>query len=136
MIKESYFENNKWVRKDAMAPYYGMKIHAAEIVNHGHEEALRLVFKGKKAPKIEIFDGGQDCCEHRYMTCDDKVKSLKGGILQKVEVVDTVITKKYGDPHEQCFVKIETDKGFITICTHNEHNGYYGGFSLRVRELS
>jgi hypothetical protein len=28
---------------------------------------------------------------------------------------------------------VQTTKGSFTICTHNEHNGYYGGFSLRVK---
>jgi len=27
---------------------------------------------------------------------------------------------------------MRTDKGFITITNHNEHNGYYGGFGLTI----
>ena len=35
--------------------------------------------------------------------------------------------------HDVVFVDIRTDKAFVTIATHNEHNGYYGGFELSLR---
>ena len=34
--------------------------------------------------------------------------------------------------HETRFVEIVTTKGSVTLTTHNEHNGYYGGFVLGV----
>ena len=43
-------------------------------------------------------------------------------------------TDEYGDPHEQMFMEIQTNKQNITFTNHNEHNGYYGGFDLRCRE--
>ena len=30
---------------------------------------------------------------------------------------------------------MRTNKGFITIVNHNEHNGYYGGLTLSICEI-
>jgi hypothetical protein len=40
------------------------------------------------------------------------------------------ITGEYGEVHEQTFLKIRTNNGDATVVTHNEHNGYYGGFNI------
>jgi hypothetical protein len=34
--------------------------------------------------------------------------------------------------HEVQFFEIQTDRGVFTLSSHNEHNGYYGGFFLKV----
>ena len=40
---------------------------------------------------------------------------------------------EWGDSHETMFVEIVTDGGdSVTLTTHNEHNGYYGGFWLQL----
>ena len=36
--------------------------------------------------------------------------------------------------HEVQFLEILTSKGSITLSTHNEHNGYYGGFNIVMGE--
>lgn len=84
-----------------------------------------------------ISDEGQSCCESRYITCDDDPKSIIGGVLQRIDVSESqdIRKKDAWNDHEAIFVRIETDKGFITITTHNEHNGYYGGFSLKLTEI-
>ena len=108
--------------------YYGRKIAAAEVVDN----RLRLSFDDGKS--IELWDNGQSCYENRYMTTDDDVKSLIGGELVRIEAKPgPSITADY-EEHEQVFIEVATDKGFITIANHNEHNGYYGGFGLTITE--
>ena len=107
--------------------YYGRKITAAKIADN----RLRLSFQDGKS--IELWDNGQSCCENRYMTTDDDVKSLIGGELVRIEAKHGPSTADC-EEHEQVFIEVATDKGFITIENHNEHNGYYGGFGLTITE--
>ncbi len=109
--------------------YYGQKIMSAEI----NEDRLRLGLS-PSGKSIEIWDNGQSCCESRYMTTDDDVKSLVGNTLARIESKPGVDTEGEYDCHETVFVEVGTDKGFITIVNHNEHNGYYGGFGLTITE--
>jgi hypothetical protein len=37
--------------------------------------------------------------------------------------------------HEVQFLIVDTDRGSFTCETHNEHNGYYGGFLVVCRPL-
>jgi hypothetical protein len=109
--------------------YYGQKIMSAVISDD--RLCLGLSPSGKT---IEIWDNGQSCCEHRYMTTDDDVNSLVGHELVRIESKQAPdVQDEYGE-HEQVFVEVGTDKGFITIVNHNEHNGYYGGFGLTITE--
>ena len=109
--------------------YEGLKITSAEIVDN----RLKLSFDNGK--NIAIWDNGQSCCESRYMTTDDNVQSLVGahlkGIMTKAGPDEP---DEYGECHEQVFVEIQTDTGFVTIVNHNQHNGYYGGFGLTITE--
>jgi hypothetical protein len=83
--------------------------------------------------KLRIWDDGQSCCEHRYVTCDDDLSGYVGALIASIEERDAAdVQDENGECHEQRFVVIATTLGSITICTHNEHNGYYGGFSLRA----
>jgi len=109
--------------------YYGKTVFRAWIEN----ECLKLVLDDSK--EIHIWDDGQSCCEARYMTCDDNPSDLVGGKLVNIEAKEgPEIEGNFGDLHEQVFVEIATDKGFITVVSHNEHNGYYGGFGLTITE--
>lgn len=122
---------NYLMRQDAdCSKYYGKKIIEANI----DEDCLLLKFEDNIS--IKIWDDGQSCCEHRYITCDDNVKDLIGHVLIRIESKDGELKEKGNwEVHEWCFVDIVTDKATITICTHNEHNGYYGGFSLAITEV-
>ncbi len=81
-----------------------------------------------------MFDGGQDCCEHRYMHSDDDIQSFVGGTLIDAEIREVPNREDgYGDVHEVQFLIVTTSKGAFTIETHNEHNGYYGGFWVVAR---
>lgn len=81
---------------------------------------------------IAIFDNGQSCCEHRYMTTDDDIKSLVGHELRRIESKPGGMVAEDYSEHETVFVEVGTDVGFVTIVNHNEHNGYYGGFGLTI----
>jgi len=109
--------------------YYGQKIMSAVI--NDDRLCLGLSPSGKT---IEIWDNGQSCCESRYMTTDDDVQSLVGNELRRIESKPGTDEAGDYDVHEQVFVEVGTDKGFITIVNHNEHNGYYGGFGLTITE--
>ena len=93
---------------------------------------------------LVIADDRQSCCERRYMTCDDDLSGHEGGHLVGINtdaadpkpVLDYAGEKAdddYDECHEVQFVKVQTTKGSFTLCTHNEHNGYYGGFSIEVK---
>lgn len=108
--------------------YEGKTITAIEM----DEQRIKLTFDDNK--RIEIFDDGQSCCENRYMKTDDDIHSLIGGKLLHITAKEGPEIDD-GEVHEQIFVEIATDKGFITINNHNEHNGYYGGFGLTIKEI-
>ncbi len=114
--------------RESAGRYYGRKIVAASMV----DDVLAIKFDD--GVTLQLSDQGQSCCEHRYMTCDDDLSKLAGGKLTKIEVREIKKDDTTGEPHEQAFVEIATDDCFITVCTHNEHNGYYGGFGLDLRE--
>jgi hypothetical protein len=82
---------------------------------------------------ITILDDGQSCCEDRYMKCDDNLSELVGQKLIEIKVKD--ITEDDGnETHEIAFLEIQGEKSAATFSFHNEHNGYYGGFGLEIRE--
>ena len=110
--------------------YYGRTICEAEIV----DDRLRLTLDGGK--KIEIWDDGQSCCEHRFMTCDDDLSSLLGHKIVRIEVKNGPDAPAEYDCHETCFVEIGTDQNFVTLTNHTEHNGYYGSFGLTITEAN
>lgn len=82
--------------------------------------------------KIVIEDAGQDCCESRYLHSSDDVSSLVGEALVSIRVDSVGCVDASGEDHEVVFLKVSTNKDSITLETHNEHNGYYGGFSIRA----
>lgn len=99
------------------------------------DDALHLVFE--TGEHFAWSDVGQSCCERRWMTCDDDLASFTGDTfvgwdLEKAEVRED----EYTDLHEQQFLKLQFKSGsVITACTHNEHNGSYGGFAVQVQEV-
>lgn len=107
--------------------YYGRRILAVDLT----DERLILTLDDGRRPSIR--DNGQSCCEARYMTTDDDVKSLVGHTLIRIEAKDGPDLEGC-ECHESVFVEVATDSGFITLVNHNEHNGYYGGFFLTITE--
>ncbi len=119
--------------------YYGRTIKS--ITRKG--DTLEITFEAKsdtiKEVSIQISDEGQSCCEKRYMVIDDDLSSLVG---QKLVSVEVKYTKSYSendtddDTHETAFLEIQGNSSSITVATHNEHNGFYGGFRLEVKEIA
>lgn len=108
--------------------YYGKVIKAIWI----EDDILNIDFEDDV--KIQIKDDGQSCCEHRYMVCDDRLDSLVGHKLTGIEIKDAETVDDDYEVHEQQFLEIRTDDGFVTVANHNEHNGYYGGFAICIGE--
>jgi hypothetical protein len=100
------------------------------------KESMNLEFTD--GVKISITDEGQSCCESRYMTCDDEPSELNGQKLIHIITKDGPQPEKseddWGDVHDIAFLEIQGDKSSITFATHNQHNGYYGGFGLNISE--
>ena len=93
-----------------------------------------LKFDFADGTKLSVWDGGQSCCEHRYMTSEksDDLNYYAGSKLTNLETVSAdPVSVEYGD-HEIQFLNVTTDKGVFQVATHNEHNGYYGGFSIEA----
>ena len=103
------------------------------------DDVLRITFAD--GYELHISDEGQSCCESRYMTTDDVLDEYVGAVLISVSVLDAPdipqVPDETGycseDDHEVQFLRIVTSKGDVTFATHNEHNGYYGGFSIYAR---
>jgi len=111
--------------------YIGKKIKNIKLV----DDTITINFKD--GINIAIFDDGQSCCEYRHIDTDDDLKYLKDGILRDIVVKNYEETEgEYGDVHEIAFLEVSTNKGSVVFQTHNEHNGYYGGFGLTIKELS
>lgn len=95
-----------------------------------------LLFTLSDGSRIKIADGGQSCCEHRYMHSDDDIQAFVGANLMMAEVREAPsIEDEYG-AHEVAFLVVTTSRGAFTVETHNEHNGYYGGFWIVCSEVT
>ncbi len=107
----------------AFASAVGKTIAALRL---GEDDALHFEFSD--GSKLKLYDDGQSCCEQRYMRTDDNLSDYIGAKLLGAEIKDAPsIPDEYGE-HEVQFLDVKTDKGVFTMSSHNEHNGYYGGF--------
>jgi len=95
------------------------------------DDAMRLEFD---EVLLVLQDEGQSCCEHRFMVCDDNLEHYKGAQLLEITIEDAHpdVTGEWGDVNEVQFMHVKTTKGSFTVSNHNQHNGYYGGFSIRA----
>jgi hypothetical protein len=119
-------------RVSALIESFGKTIKSAAL----GEEDLRLTFED--GAEIRIWDGGQSCCESRYMRTDDDLSSFAGAKLVGAELSDVESHEDQENycTHEMQFLRLSTDRGTIVVSTHNEHNGYYGGFWLQAEAVS
>jgi len=112
---------------EALEAAQGKVIKSLEMSDVGDGE---LLVRFEESTLI-IRDDGRSCCESRYMTTDDDLNSFVGATFTGVELRDgPEMTTEYGEPHEQQFLLVNTSLGTFTVVTHNEHNGYYGGFYI------
>jgi len=105
----------------------GKKITALEL----KDDALH--FKFEDGTGIRLFDDGQSCCESRYMRTDDDLSAFVGADLRGAETRPGPEAPhgEYDEEHEIEFLVVSTSLGEFTMASHNEHNGYYGGFCIR-----
>ena len=98
------------------------------------DDDSQLKFKFSDGTSLTIWDDGQCCCEARYMRTDDILTEFIGATLLYFELKDAPSTqdREWDDVHEIQFLDVKTDKGVFQIASHNEHNGYYGGFWIKA----
>ena len=97
------------------------------------DEEKNLVLTFSDGSTLTFFDDGQSCYESRYMKVDDDLSTFIGASFVCAEIKDAPnMRTEYGE-HEVQFLEIITSRGVLNISAHNEHNGYYGGFSLRCK---
>lgn len=92
------------------------------------DEGIRIEFEDET--KLYIWDDRLPCCESRFMRTDDDLSSFVGAEFIGAEVRDGPTTKSEYTIDEIQFLVIHTDRGDITMSSHNDHNGYYGGFDI------
>jgi len=99
-----------------------------------HIQDSEIIITFDDNSRLVISDDGQSCCESRYMTSDDDLTLFKEATLKDIELLDCEEKEDDEDHgcHEIQFLRISTDKGDFRLASHNEHNGYYGGFSIKM----
>jgi hypothetical protein len=139
--------NAKWAEKlgipdvdqATIRSFYGKTIrgvtlgHIREI---GHTAGSYMLIRFDDCPSLKLMDHNQ-CCESRHITTDDDLRDLVGCKLLKISFRSGRGSSENsdGDPtesNETMFIEIATDKGFVTLCAHNDHNGYYTGFDFEA----
>jgi len=111
-------------------------IHLDPEYNHG-DGGLVLLFE---PGELVVYDDGRSCCESRYIQTDDDLQAFVGAELTSIEVreMPDVVQEpdpdgwSYSEPHKQQALVVDTTLGSFTVVTHNEHNGYYGGFYMKA----
>ena len=91
-----------------------------------------LLFEFSDGSKLKLSDEGQSCCERRYMRTDDDLSYYVGAILMGATIKPAPEQPDEYGVHDVQFLEIQTDRGVFTMSSHNEHNGYYGGFLIRA----
>lgn len=116
--------------RDAIDRAVGRRIQSVRMDAEGNGGNGCLDLSFEDGSTLSIFDSAQYCCEHRYLTTDDDLTAFEGAVFVDAEVrdVEGPDEDEFGESHDVAFLVVTTDKGSFTVCTHNEHNGYYGGF--------
>jgi hypothetical protein len=110
---------------EAFADSKGMEILDISV----KDNTLDIVFCDHT---LRAIDDEQMCCETRYMACDDTLTNFIGAKLLDMVIEDAPRFDIGYDIHDVQFLHVKTSKGSFTVSNHNEHNGYYGGFSLSL----
>lgn len=77
-----------------------------------------------------------DCCANCYIEHIDGADRLVGSVIASAENTEWIVAKigEMGDTMESMGTKFKTNKGYVTVETRVEHNGYYGGMILISEE--
>ena len=105
-----------------------------KVIERVYMESDVLHFVFADGYRAKAWDDGQSCCENRYMMTDDNLDDFAGATLLGLELREGSTTEDEYETHETQFLLVNTSIGTFTMCTHNEHNGYYGGFTVELRE--
>lgn len=111
---------------EAMQKSIGKTIASASVTD------TDLVLTFDDGSKLTLADQGQSCCESRYMRTDDNVADFAGAKLTGAEIKEAPSVPDEYVAHDVQFLVVHTDKGDLTCSSHNEHNGYYGGFRIEA----
>ena len=99
------------------------------------EKAATLFFDDNSA--LVLTDEAQSCCETRYISTDDDLSFVAGCTLVAIDEAHgraaTDEELENCQVHDISFIHIQTSGGRVTLQTHNEHNGYYGGFCISAK---
>lgn len=114
--------------EDSNTKYSKKIISSLGLVN----DVLTICFDDNSI--IHITDGGQDCCESRYMSTDDDLPYYIGSYFKSVSIRSAPDVDDNGDCHEVQFLVVNTSNGEFVMANHNVHNGYYGGFAIIITE--
>lgn len=108
----------------------GVMINTLAGVGRGEEVIKDCI--GKEIACVSLGDDdAQSCYKTRYMRTDDCLVDFVGSKFLGLEIKDAPDVEPdypHEDVHEVQFLEIKTSKGCFTMSSHNEHNGYYGGF--------
>ena len=109
----------------------GKVIKSILFPKNEHGFISRIRFRFGDDSELTIEDQRHLCCEHRYMSSDDRLDDFVGSKLTGYELLPVTwgkIDVDIGD--EMQFLRIDTSLGSFIIQNHDLHNGYYGGFDI------
>jgi len=111
-----------------------MTITAIELVEDVYQGRgqLSIYFEDRV---MEVWDEGQQCCEHRWMHTDDDLTAFIGAEFRSAHIDDGPTENLDYEVKESQFLVVRTSLGVFTVVNYNEHNGYYGGFDLQARVI-
>lgn len=112
----------------------GKTISSLELDKDGGDGDGAVIIGFTDNSVLTLFDGGRSCCESRYIVSDADLQYFVGAKLINVKLAELPLLSKEEDydVHEAQSLQLETDKGVVDFVTHNEHNGYYGGFWIKA----
>ena len=129
MIRALAYDNGQGVLVNAI----GKTISLVKLIEEDNSLHVHMM----DGTSFKVKDEGQSCCEYRYMSTDDKLSDFSGAVLMGMEIksCDPLIDTIDGCEEIQ-FLGIQTSKGEFIMTSHNEHNGYYGGFSITITDTT
>jgi len=118
------------------------RVVGAKLLSLGlRDNQLLLTFYNGQV--LTVCDARQSCCENRFLHTDDDLEYYSGATFlgmehRKVRSQEEEVLRILGgaqnagggDVIEIEFLIVRTSKGEFTVETHNEHNGFYGGFDV------
>ena len=129
VMLRAFFGNTE--TSETVKAAHGKRITALRLSDEEENNALH--FEMDDGSKFKLYDNGQSCCESRYMRTDDDLAYFVGALFIEARIAEAPnAPDEYGGEHEVQFLIVSTSKGEFTCQSHNEHNGYYGGFAIEA----